>query len=142
MVVAYTPAAGQDIDVKGVQGWDFSRSKWNSDGLIPVVVQDVETQTVLMVAYMNEEALKITLQENRACYFSRSRQSLWRKGETSGHVQEVVSLAFDCDYDTLLLTVKQTGNACHEDYFTCFHNILTGEGFVQREDLKTRHNLR
>lgn len=95
--------------------------KWNKDGLIPAVVQDIESGEVLMLAYMNDEALKKTLQEGRACYFSRSRNSLWLKGETSGHFQEIVDVRFDCDKDTVLLKVKQTGLACHENYFSCFH---------------------
>lgn len=114
----------------GSNNTGFSKIKWNNDGLIPVIVQDVETKTVLMLAYMNEEALRITLDEKKACYYSRSRQCLWRKGETSGHVQEVIDLSFDCDFDTVLLAVKQTGMACHEDYFSCFHNEMTEDGFA------------
>lgn len=106
----------------------LQRIRWNADGLIPAVVQDVETREVLMLAYMNEEALRRTLQERQAWYFSRSRQSLWRKGETSGHIQEVVDIKFDCDQDTVLLTVKQTGMACHENYFSCFHYVSDEKG--------------
>ncbi|NLI90666.1 MAG: bifunctional phosphoribosyl-AMP cyclohydrolase/phosphoribosyl-ATP diphosphatase HisIE [Peptococcaceae bacterium] len=95
--------------------------KWNKDGLIPAVVQDVESREVLMLAYMNEEALKKTILEGKAHYFSRSRNSLWLKGETSGHFQEVVDLSFDCDKDSVLLKVKQTGMACHENFYSCFH---------------------
>lgn len=95
--------------------------KWNKEGLIPAIVQDIESNEVLMLAYMNEEALLKTLNEGKACFFSRSRNSLWVKGETSGHYQEVVDVRFDCDQDSLLLLVKQTGMACHEDYFSCFH---------------------
>ncbi|NLO97051.1 MAG: bifunctional phosphoribosyl-AMP cyclohydrolase/phosphoribosyl-ATP diphosphatase HisIE [Peptococcaceae bacterium] len=103
--------------------------RWNRDGLVPAVVQDVESGQVLMLAYMNAEALKRTVKEGRACYYSRSRQSLWLKGETSGHFQEVVDLRFDCDRDAVLLLVKQTGVACHENYFSCFHNkIAVKEG--------------
>ena len=105
----------------------LEKIRWNADGLIPAVVQDVETREVLMLAYMNEEALRRTLQEKQAWYFSRSRQSLWRKGETSGHTQEVVDIKFDCDQDTVLLTVKQTGMACHENYFSCFHYVSADE---------------
>lgn len=105
----------------------LKKIRWNADGLIPAVVQDVETREVLMLAYMNEEALRRTLQEKQAWYFSRSRQSLWRKGETSGHTQEVVDIKFDCDQDTILLTVKQTGMACHENYFSCFHYVPADE---------------
>lgn len=103
--------------------------RWNSEGLIPAIVQDVETREVLMLAYMNKEALRRTLAEKKAWYYSRSRQSLWLKGETSGHTQEVVDLRFDCDQDAVLLTVKQTGVACHENYFSCFHYQPEGEEF-------------
>lgn len=99
----------------------FKDIRWNSEGLIPAVVQDVESGEVLMLAYMNEEALLKTLEQRRAYYYSRSRQSLWLKGETSGHYQEVIDITFDCDKDTVLLKVRQTGMACHEDYFSCFH---------------------
>ncbi len=95
--------------------------KWNNDGLIPAVVQDIESGEVLMLAYMNEEALQKTMMEKKACYFSRSRNELWLKGETSGHFQQVVDIRFDCDKDTVLLKVKQAGMACHENYFSCFH---------------------
>lgn len=105
----------------------LQKIRWNADGLIPAVVQDVETREVLMLAYMNEESLRRTLQEKQAWYYSRSRQSLWRKGETSGHTQEVVDLKFDCDQDSVLLTVKQTGMACHENYFSCFHYAAADE---------------
>jgi len=98
--------------------------RWNSDGLVPAVAQDLDSGEVLMLAWMNEEALRKTLTEGRACYFSRSRNSLWLKGETSGHFQEVVDIRFDCDKDSILLKVKQTGMACHENYFSCFHNTI------------------
>jgi len=95
--------------------------RWNAEGLIPAVVQDAESSEVLMLAYMNKEALYKTLTEGRAVYYSRSRQSLWIKGETSGNYQQVVDIFLDCDKDALLLKVKQTGMACHENYFSCFH---------------------
>ena len=104
--------------------------RWNKEGLIPVIVQEVETQEVLMLAYMNEEALKLTIQEGRAWYYSRSRQALWLKGETSGNHQEVVDMRFDCDRDTILLKVKQKGVACHEDFYSCFHYGWTGEEYL------------
>lgn len=103
---------------------------WNTDGLVPAIVQDVETLEVLMLAYMNDEALRLTMEERRAWYYSRSRQSLWLKGETSGNIQEVVDLRFDCDQDAILLTVKQTGVACHENYFSCFHYAPNRKEFV------------
>ena len=91
------------------------------DGLVPVVVQDAGDGTVLMVAYMNAEALDKTLETGRATYWSRSRSSLWVKGESSGNVQEVEELLVDCDNDTVLLKVRQTGGAaCHEGYRSCF----------------------
>ncbi len=90
-------------------------------GLVPVVVQEDETGEVLMVAYMNEEAFEETVRTGRACYYSRSRGKLWRKGEESGHVQEVRAIYVDCDGDTVLLRVHQVGGAaCHEGYRSCF----------------------
>jgi len=97
---------------------DFSKF----DGLLPAIVQDYETGEVLMLAFMNEEAWESTLLTGRATYFSRSRQKLWIKGETSGHVQMVREIRIDCDDDTVLLKVKQVGDAaCHTGYKSCFH---------------------
>ena len=96
------------------------------DGLVPVVVQDAGDGTVLMVAYMNAEALDKTLETGRATYWSRSRSSLWVKGESSGNVQEVEELLVDCDNDTVLLKVRQTGAACHEGYRSCFFRRVAG----------------
>lgn len=115
-------------DAEG-QTWQLEAIRWNSDGLIPAIVQDVDSREVLMLAYMNEEALKLTLNEQRAWFYSRSRQSLWRKGETSGHTQKVLDIRFDCDQDSLLLTVEQTGMACHENFFSCFHYLAGNQGF-------------
>ncbi|MCO1600672.1 bifunctional phosphoribosyl-AMP cyclohydrolase/phosphoribosyl-ATP diphosphatase HisIE [Desulfosporosinus nitroreducens] len=117
------------MDANEIQALDLLKIRWDAHGLVPAIVQDVETREVLMLAYMNEESLRRTLLEGKACYYSRSRQSLWLKGETSGHFQEIVDIKFDCDQDALLLTVKQIGMACHEDYFSCFHYDLTSEGF-------------
>jgi phosphoribosyl-ATP pyrophosphohydrolase/phosphoribosyl-AMP cyclohydrolase len=117
------------MDTNEIEASDLSGIRWDAHGLVPAIVQDVETKEVLMLAYMNEESLRRTLRERKACYYSRSRQSLWLKGETSGHFQEIVDIKFDCDQDTLLLTVKQTGMACHENHFSCFHYDLTNEGF-------------
>ena len=101
---------------------DFAKGR----GLIPVVVQEAETGTVLMLAYMNDAALEETVRTGRACYFSRSRNTLWRKGETSGHVQRVREIRVDCDGDTLLLRVEQIGGAaCHEGYHSCFYRRHT-----------------
>ena len=90
------------------------------DGLVPAVVQDARTKDVLMLAWMNAEALRLTLTTGKATYWSRSRQQLWVKGETSGHTQKVVSVHTDCDADTVLLEVEQTGAACHTLTPTCF----------------------
>ena len=95
-------------------------------GLLPVVVQDVASGDVLMLAYMNQAALAETIRTGRACYFSRSRNCLWKKGETSGHVQNVREIRIDCDADTLLLRVEQVGGAaCHEGYRSCFYRRHT-----------------
>ncbi|AET66429.1 phosphoribosyl-ATP pyrophosphohydrolase [Desulfosporosinus orientis DSM 765] len=117
------------MDANQIQALDLSKIRWDAHGLVPAIVQDAETKEVLMLAYMNEESLRRTLLEGKACYYSRSRQSLWLKGETSGHFQEIVDMKFDCDQDALLLTVKQIGMACHENYFSCFHYDLTNQGF-------------
>lgn len=93
---------------------------FNADGLVPVVVQDATSRDVLMLAWMDDEAIRRTLTEGRVTYFSRSRREYWRKGDTSGHVQHAVSMALDCDGDTLLLTVNQTGPACHTGAQSCF----------------------
>lgn len=99
------------------------------NGLIPAVVQDARSGQVLMLAYMNEEALRRTLTDRRTWFWSRSRQELWPKGETSGNIQEVVSVTADCDGDALLVQVNQKGTgACHEGDFSCFHNPLTTPG--------------
>ena len=100
---------------------------YNSDGLIPAVAQDADTHEVLMMAWMDEEALRRTLATGKATYWSRSRREYWVKGETSGHHQAVVSVAADCDGDTLLVTVRQTGAACHTGNRTCFFTELTAE---------------
>lgn len=98
--------------------------RWNNDGLVPAIVQDIDSGEVLMLAYMNKDALLYTIEHKRACYYSRSRQELWIKGETSGNYQEVIDIRFDCDKDTILLKIKQTGMACHEDFYSCFHYKL------------------
>ncbi len=98
-------------------------------GLVPVIAQDVETGAVLMLAWMNREAYEETVRTRRAVYFSRSRQRLWRKGEESGHVQEVRDIYLDCDADTLLLKVHQVGGAaCHEGYSSCFFRRVGRDG--------------
>ena len=98
--------------------------KWNDQGLIPAVVQDAETNQVLMVAWMNAEALERTLQTGEAHFWSRSRQALWHKGGTSGNVQRVTEIRVDCDGDTLLLQVDPAGPACHTGAMSCFFGRL------------------
>ena len=114
----------------------FSDLKKGPDGLVPVVVQDVKTDAVLMVAYMNEEAYNQTLRTGRMTYYSRSRSELWLKGETSGHFQYVKSLKIDCDNDTLLATVKQIGAACHTGNRSCFYTTLAEKEYKETNPLK------
>ena len=99
--------------------------KKNSDGMVPVVEQDAENDEVLMLAYMNEEAFETTLRIGKMTYWSRSRNELWTKGLTSGHVQYVKQLLIDCDNDTILAKVEQVGAACHTGNRTCFYRTLT-----------------
>ena len=106
---------------------DELRPKFNADGLVAAIAQDAETKEVLMLAWMNEEALRATLETGRGTYWSRSRQSLWVKGETSGHVQEVVSVQIDCDQDAVLLHVHQSGGACHTGRKSCFYRTIDPE---------------
>lgn len=103
---------------------DFENIKYNEKGLIPVIAQDVNTKEVLMLAWMNREALNKTLETKKATYWSRSRSKLWVKGESSGHYQTVKNIYYDCDGDTLLLLVDQTGVACHTGSRTCFFREL------------------
>ena len=98
--------------------------KFDDAGLIPAIAQQHDTGEVLMMAWMNRDAVAVTINEQRACYWSRSRQSLWRKGETSGQVQMLKELRWDCDNDTLLLQVDQTGVACHTGRRNCFFNAI------------------
>ena len=99
--------------------------KWDNDGLVPAIAQDEKTGQILMVAWMNREALQLTVNENRAVYWSRSRQKLWRKGEESGHVQELVELRLDCDSDVIMMKVNQVANiACHTGRISCFYRVL------------------
>ena len=102
----------------------IDKLKFNSHGLIPAVVIDADSGRLLMVAYMNRESLEITLSEGYTCFWSRSRQELWRKGETSGNRQKVVSITADCDYDTLEVKVHKLGPACHTGAESCFFNEL------------------
>ncbi|MGE5392042.1 MAG: bifunctional phosphoribosyl-AMP cyclohydrolase/phosphoribosyl-ATP diphosphatase HisIE [Deltaproteobacteria bacterium] len=101
--------------------------KYNENGLIPAIVQDCNNGQVLMMAYMSEEALKKTIETRRTCFWSRSRQELWVKGETSGNIQTVKEIRYDCDQDTLLVLVEQTGPACHTGHYSCFYRNEQGE---------------
>ena len=113
---------------------DFKKSK---DGLVPVIVQDYKTNEVLMLAYMNEEAWEKTLKSGHAVYWSRSRRQLWKKGETSGNIQKIYEIYLDCDQDTVLIKVEQTGGAaCHTGRRSCFYTRITEDGNVEiSEDL-------
>ena len=98
---------------------------WNSDGLAPAIAQDAKTGKILMGAWMNREALQLTVTENRAIYWSRSRQKLWRKGEESGNVQQLKELRIDCDKDVIMMQVEQVGGiACHTGRVSCFYRVL------------------
>ncbi len=97
------------------------------DGLIPCITQDAQTNEVLMLGYMNQESLEETLRSGYATYWSRSRNELWKKGETSGHYQHVQEIRVDCDVDTILLKVKQDGAACHTGHYSCFYRDLEGK---------------
>lgn len=104
-------------------GW-LDAIKWDADGLIPAIAQDVHTRRVLMVAWMNREALQLTAEEGRGIYWSRSRSKLWRKGEESGHVQVLHELRLDCDADVIVLMVEQRGGmACHTGRESCFYRV-------------------
>lgn len=102
--------------------------RFNENGLIPAIIQDDTNGEVLMMAWMNREALRQTLLTGRVTFWSRSRQRFWVKGETSGHVQHVRSVRFDCDGDCLLIRVEQVGAACHEGFRSCFYRTLTPDG--------------
>ena len=103
---------------------DLSAIRYNAEGLVPVVAQDATSGEVLMLAWMNEEAVRLTLATGQVTYWSRSRKALWRKGESSGHTQTLREFWVDCDGDTLLLKVQQTGPACHTGEKTCFFNKI------------------
>jgi len=115
---------------------NWSDFKLNSGGMIPVIVQDYKTDEVLMLAYMNEEAFNTTINIGKMTYYSRSRNELWTKGLTSGHLQYVKSLTADCDYDTILAKVSQVGVACHTGAKTCFHNNIVKKQYIEKNPLK------
>lgn len=101
---------------------DLDALKFDEKGLIPAIVVDTDTKKILTLAYMNRESLEISIKEKRTCFWSRSRQELWRKGETSGNIQHIVSITADCDCDALTVEVKKEGPACHLGTDSCFHN--------------------
>ena len=103
---------------------DIGKLKFDQNGLIPAIVTETGTGKVLMMAYMNEESLKLSMEKGLACFWSRSRQELWLKGDTSGNYQHIVSITADCDYDTLLVEVRKDGPACHTGEESCFHNPM------------------
>ena len=113
---------------------------WDKNPLIPVIVQDIDTNEVLMLAYMNKEAYEKTLSTGFAHYYSRSREKLWKKGETSGNVQEVKEMLLDCDSDTILLKVKQKGPACHTGRYSCFYKDIK-EGKTTLEPIKSPQEM-
>ncbi len=104
---------------------------YNTDGLIPAIAQDATSGEVLMMAWMNAEAVARTLETGRVTYWSRSRQAFWIKGETSGHTQELVDFRFDCDQDCILVLVNQTGQACHTNRRTCFYRAVRDGDVVE-----------
>jgi phosphoribosyl-AMP cyclohydrolase len=110
---------------------DFSHLKWSAEGLIPAVVQDSGTGEVLMMAWMDESALRRTLTTGQTHFYSRSRRSSWHKGGTSGHVQDVDSVFVDCDADVVLIKARQVGGACHEGYRSCFFRRLGPDGSLE-----------
>ncbi len=104
--------------------FDPSNLKYNEAGLIPAIAQDHASGEVLMMAWMNQQAVERTLETRRVTYWSRSRQAFWIKGETSGHIQELVDFRFDCDRDCILVVIRQTGAACHTNRRTCFYTAV------------------
>lgn len=105
-------------------GFDAATLKYDTNGLIPAIAQDAETHEVLMMAWMNAESVARTLESGKVTYWSRSRQNFWVKGESSGHVQELVDFRYDCDQDCILVLVKQTGPACHTNRRSCFYTAV------------------
>lgn len=129
--------AAEGIETKKFESsMEWSEFKLNSDGMMPVIVQDYQTSEVLMMAYMNEEAFYTTLSLGKMTYYSRSRNELWIKGETSGHYQYVKSLTVDCDKDTLLARVSQVGAACHTGNTSCFFQEIVKKEFTTKNPLK------
>ena len=117
-------AAPQKLESITTEDSDISMISFGKDGLVPCICQDAKTGAVLMLAYMNEQSLRLTLEKKRAVYYSRSRSELWEKGATSGNTQKVRAIYYDCDADALLIKVEQTGNACHTGEYSCFFNAV------------------
>ena len=113
-----------DIEKIKITTQTLNKLKFNKDKLIPAIVQDYKSKEVLMLAYMNMASLKKTLKDGKACYWSRSRKEYWVKGLTSGHLQYIKGIYYDCDCDTLLLKVRQIGSACHTDKKSCFYRKI------------------
>jgi len=111
--------------------FDAATLRFDEKGLIPAIAQDVEDGTVLMMAWMNQEAVEQTLSSRKVTYWSRSRQSFWVKGESSGHIQELVDFRYDCDRDCVLVLVKQTGPACHTNRRSCFYSAVRNDEVVE-----------
>ena len=103
---------------------DLTKIKFDEHGLVPAVVQDVKTKAVVMLAYMNQESLLLTIKTGYTWFWSRSRQELWNKGATSGNLQKVVEMCYDCDGDAILIKAKLSGPACHTGEYSCFHNVI------------------
>ena len=103
---------------------DLTKIKFDEHGLVPAVVQDVKTQAVVMLAYMNAESLRLTVETGYTWFWSRSRQELWNKGATSGNLQKVVEMFYDCDGDAILVQAELSGPACHTGQYSCFHNVI------------------
>ena len=110
----------------------YDKLKFNADGLIPAIIQDAGSKRVLMMAWMNRASLESTIKTGKTHFWSRSRQKFWMKGESSGHIQKVKDISFDCDGDTLLIQVEQTGAACHEGYRSCFFRSIGTDGSSTR----------
>ncbi|TDJ47556.1 MAG: phosphoribosyl-AMP cyclohydrolase [Gemmatimonadetes bacterium] len=113
----------------------FDALRFDAEGLLPAIAQHADSGEILMFAWMNREALRETLQSGRVCYFSRSRRSLWRKGEASGNVQRLKELRFDCDGDVVLMKIDQTGPACHTGRASCFYLKVDGDQVIVDRDI-------
>ena len=110
--------------------------KFDEHGLLSAVVQDHVTGEILMLAFMNEEAMRLTLETGIVHYFSRSRQKLWKKGESSGHIQHVKEIRLDCDQDAVLIKIEQVGGACHTGFRSCFYRVVEADGSLREDGVK------